>query len=92
VNCTSPTGDRGYRGQIQAGHPDVEQLCRALADWSTELRLLLGDQTKKSRRGEKPGGGETDSWHSGFYRVAAVLVFGLGRRDRQFHFLAQRAG
>jgi hypothetical protein len=26
--------------QILAGHPDLEGLCRALADWSGELRLL----------------------------------------------------
>ena len=31
--------------QIRAGHPDLEGLCLALADWSGELRLLL------SRRG-----------------------------------------
>ena len=39
---------------LLAGHPDVEGLCLALADWSQELRLLLADQTKKSRRGETP--------------------------------------
>ena len=40
--------------QLLAGHPDVKGLCRALADWSAELRLLIADQTKKSRRGETP--------------------------------------
>jgi hypothetical protein len=25
---------------LRAGHPDVEGLCRALADWSGELRLI----------------------------------------------------
>jgi hypothetical protein len=25
---------------LRAGHPDVEGLCLALADWSGELRLL----------------------------------------------------
>ena len=25
---------------LRAGHPDVEGLCLALADWSCELRLL----------------------------------------------------
>ena len=54
MNCTSPTGDRGYRGSDPGRHPDVEQLCRALADWSTELRLLLGDQTKKKPPRRKP--------------------------------------
>jgi hypothetical protein len=33
--------------QILAGHPDVAGLCLALADWSAELRLLLGDQKKE---------------------------------------------
>src|ERR1022692_4401919 len=27
-------------GQIRAGHPDLQGLCLALADWSGELRLL----------------------------------------------------
>jgi hypothetical protein len=26
--------------EIRAGHPDLEGLCRALADWWGELRLL----------------------------------------------------
>jgi hypothetical protein len=26
--------------QIRAGNPDLQGLCRALADWSAELRLL----------------------------------------------------
>jgi hypothetical protein len=30
--------------QIRAGHPDVEGLCRALADWCGELRLLRASQ------------------------------------------------
>jgi hypothetical protein len=25
---------------LRAGHPDVEGLCMALADWSSELRIL----------------------------------------------------
>ena len=25
---------------LRAGHPDVEGLCRALADWAAELRLV----------------------------------------------------
>jgi hypothetical protein len=28
---------------LLAGHPDVEGLCMALADWSTELRILERD-------------------------------------------------
>src|ERR1022692_1724590 len=29
--------------QIRAGHPDLQGLCLALADWSTELRLLQAE-------------------------------------------------
>jgi hypothetical protein len=32
---------------LVAGHPDVEGLCRALSDWSEELRIL---QNEKRRR------------------------------------------
>lgn len=41
--------------QIRAGHPELQGLCLALADWSAELRLL---QNEKSRRGETPAAGE----------------------------------
>jgi hypothetical protein len=34
-------------GQLRSGHPDVQGLCRALVDWSAELRLL------KSQEGER---------------------------------------
>ena len=27
---------------LRAGHPDIEGLCLALADWSSELRLIVG--------------------------------------------------
>jgi hypothetical protein len=30
----------GVETQIRAGHPDLQGLCLALADWSCELRLL----------------------------------------------------
>jgi hypothetical protein len=29
---------------LLAGHPDVEGLCMALADWSAELRILERDR------------------------------------------------
>jgi hypothetical protein len=29
---------------LRAGHPDVEGLCLALADWSAELRMILEDE------------------------------------------------
>jgi hypothetical protein len=40
---------------IRAGHSDLQGLCRALVDWSAELRLL---QNEKSRRGEAPAAGK----------------------------------
>ena len=30
--------------QIRGGHPDIEGLCLALADWSAELRLFGGER------------------------------------------------
>ena len=36
---------------LRAGHPDVEGLCQALADWSAELRILEEEDAS-------PDGGE----------------------------------
>jgi hypothetical protein len=30
----------GIEALILAGHPDLQGLCQALADWSTELRII----------------------------------------------------
>jgi hypothetical protein len=35
---------------LRSGHPDVEGLCLALADWSAELRLL--EQGRRSQSNE----------------------------------------
>jgi hypothetical protein len=32
---------------LRAGHPDVEGLCRALADWSAELRLVQAEMAAR---------------------------------------------
>ena len=32
------------KAQLRAGHPDIQGLCLALADWSGELRLLEASQ------------------------------------------------
>ena len=32
--------------QLRAGHPDVQGLCLALADWSAELRILREEREK----------------------------------------------
>lgn len=34
---------------LRSGHPDVEGLCLALADWNAELRLL--EQERRRARG-----------------------------------------
>jgi hypothetical protein len=33
---------------LRSGHPDVEGLCLALADWSAELRILEGQPWKNN--------------------------------------------
>jgi len=33
---------------ILGGHPDVEGLCRALADWSEELRMLQNEERRQA--------------------------------------------
>jgi hypothetical protein len=38
ARCRKEIAD--IESQIRAGHPDIEGLCRALADWGAELRLL----------------------------------------------------
>jgi hypothetical protein len=40
--------------QLRAGHPDVHGLCLALADWSTELRIL---ETQQKKPPEDPAAG-----------------------------------
>ena len=34
--------------ELNNGHPDVEGLCRALADWSAEMRILEEAQCRKA--------------------------------------------
>ena len=34
--------------QLRAGHPDLQGLCLALRDWSTELRILKGNHVGPS--------------------------------------------
>jgi len=51
--------------QLRAGHPDVEGLCLALADWSAELRLLT--------RNQQP------HWRSEETSTAASRAFGAKR-------------
>ncbi len=46
--------------ELLAGNPDVEGLCLALSDWSTELRILQNEQRRReqTRRRDVNGGGE----------------------------------
>ncbi len=43
--------------QIRAGHPDLEGLCLALADWSAELRLLQMESGEEARKPAAAGAG-----------------------------------
>jgi len=49
---------------LLAGHPDVEGLCMALADWSAELRILEAGSSPPVRGIRQwealTGGGATD--------------------------------
>jgi hypothetical protein len=47
MNRALPRGNRGSGNAAPAGHPDVEGLCLALADWSAEPRFI-------ERRGYAP--------------------------------------
>jgi hypothetical protein len=40
--------------QLRAGHPDVQGLCQALADWSAELRILEAEQRQEKPPGSNP--------------------------------------
>jgi hypothetical protein len=40
---------------LRAGHPDVEGLCLALADWSAELRVLEGRRERTLLRSSGSG-------------------------------------
>ena len=43
---------------IRAGHPDVQGLCLALADWSAELRILQNAQSLLASTRRREGGGK----------------------------------
>jgi hypothetical protein len=36
-------------GALRSGHPDVQGLCLALADWSAELRIILEEERRQVR-------------------------------------------
>ena len=41
---------------LRAGHPDVQGLCLALSDWSTELRILQDEQRRQADAGRRDCG------------------------------------
>jgi hypothetical protein len=43
--------------QIRAGHPDLQGLCLALADWSAELRLLQQETEQEAKEPAAAGAG-----------------------------------
>jgi len=60
VNRALPPGNRGNRSSDSGGNPDLPGLCRALADWSAELRFLQNEQRRRdeAQRREKGRVGE----------------------------------
>ena len=51
---------RPIEDQLRAGHPEVQGLCLALADWSAELRILEAEQRQKKPPGLNPAAGENE--------------------------------
>jgi hypothetical protein len=53
---------------INAGHPDLEGLCLALADWCAELRLIErdGDQQTRKPASSRSRGGQKSQRESYF--------------------------
>jgi len=45
MNRAMPPGVAAIEALIRAGHPDLQGLCLALADWSAELRLLQNEKS-----------------------------------------------
>jgi hypothetical protein len=43
--------------QIRAGHPDLQGLCLALADWSSELRLIQKESEQEAKKPASAGAG-----------------------------------
>lgn len=43
--------------QLRSGHPEVQGLCLALADWSWELRILETERAQKKPPGLNPAAG-----------------------------------
>ena len=46
--------------QIRGGHPDLQGLCLALADWSEELRILIGNRGPEQKSPPAAEAGRAD--------------------------------
>ena len=46
--------------QLRAGHPEMQGLCLALADWSAELRILEEEQRQEKPPGLNPAAEGSD--------------------------------
>jgi hypothetical protein len=73
---------------LRTGHPDVQGLCLALADWSAELRLMKAGTPAAAGAGRSRAGEGTEP---GLLREAvdALAVLPLGGFYIQTHLLAQ---
>jgi hypothetical protein len=47
--------------KLVAGHPDVEGLCLALADWSAELRMLQNEKRRRAETRRREGCGDVEA-------------------------------
>ena len=50
--------------QIRAGHPDLDGLCLALADWSSELRLIQQESEQEAKKPAAAGAGRAEGRRS----------------------------
>jgi hypothetical protein len=55
--------------QIRAGHPDLQGLCLALADWSAELRLLQQESEQEAKKPARGGAGRAKAGNWGYLGI-----------------------
>jgi hypothetical protein len=52
---------------LRDGHPDLQGLCLALADWSAELRIIEGKMRVKARKPARAEAGRAEMCTDGAY-------------------------
>ncbi len=52
---------------LRAGHPDVQGLCLALADWSAESRLIEEELGLKAEKPAAAGAGRAKGGTQGYF-------------------------